>query len=47
MEQMASKGVKDGEESGTAVRETVTAMKSIAEKCRSSRRSPTRPTCWR
>jgi len=32
MEQMASKGVKDGEESGQAVRETVTAMKSIAEK---------------
>jgi methyl-accepting chemotaxis protein len=32
MEQMASKGVKDGEESGHAVRETVTAMKSIAEK---------------
>jgi methyl-accepting chemotaxis protein len=29
---MASKGVKDGEESGQAVRETVTAMKSIAEK---------------
>ena len=32
MEQMASKGVKDGEESGNAVRETVSAMKSIAEK---------------
>ena len=32
MEQMAAKGVKDGEESGTAVRETVAAMKSIAEK---------------
>ena len=32
MEQMASKGVKDGEESGQAVRETVAAMKSIAEK---------------
>ena len=32
MEQMAAKGVKDGEESGQAVRETVTAMKSIAEK---------------
>src|SRR5574342_343379 len=32
MEQMASKGVKDGEESGHAVKETVTAMKSIAEK---------------
>jgi methyl-accepting chemotaxis protein len=32
MEQMAAKGVKDGEESGQAVQETVTAMKSIAEK---------------
>jgi methyl-accepting chemotaxis protein len=32
MEQMASKGVKDGEESGRAVHETVVAMKSIAEK---------------
>ena len=32
MEQMAAKGVKDGEESGSAVRETVAAMKSIAEK---------------
>ena len=32
MEQMAAKGVKDGEESGLAVRETVAAMKSIAEK---------------
>jgi methyl-accepting chemotaxis protein len=32
MEQMAAKGVRDGEESGDAVRETVTAMKSIAEK---------------
>jgi len=32
MEQMAAKGVKDGEESGLAVRDTVAAMKSIAEK---------------
>ena len=32
MEQMAAKGVTDGEESGLAVRETVAAMKSIAEK---------------
>jgi methyl-accepting chemotaxis protein len=32
MDQMASKGVQDGEESGQAVRETVSAMKSIAEK---------------
>ncbi|HYX68454.1 MAG TPA: methyl-accepting chemotaxis protein [Terriglobales bacterium] len=32
MEQMALKGAKDSEDSGTAVRETVTAMKQIAEK---------------
>ena len=32
MEQMAVKGAKDSEESGTAVRESVAAMKQIAEK---------------
>lgn len=32
MEQMAVKGARDSEESGTAVRESVTAMKQIAEK---------------
>jgi methyl-accepting chemotaxis protein len=32
MEQMALKGSRDSEDSGTAVRETVTAMKQIAEK---------------
>jgi methyl-accepting chemotaxis protein len=32
MEQMALKGARDGEESGGAVRESVTAMKQIAEK---------------
>jgi len=32
MEQMAVKGARDSEDSGTAVRESVTAMKQIAEK---------------
>jgi methyl-accepting chemotaxis protein len=32
MEQMAVKGARDSEESGSAVRESVTAMKQIAEK---------------
>src|SRR5260221_11919975 len=32
MEQMAVKGARDSEDSGQAVRETVTAMKQIAEK---------------
>ncbi len=45
-EKIARQSAKDAELSGDAVAKAVAAMSTIAEKDRSSRKSPGRPICW-
>ena len=46
-EKIAVKSAEDAKTGGEAVAKTVSAMKEIARRSRSSKRSPARPTCWR